>query len=139
MLPPLPPNVSLASRPSGSGLSTHTNFSRPLGGGGSGLASSKSMTYLDPPGLGTGVRRSLLSRSTRLGELSGLGDDEQKEVAGGSMQGKGKGKEAERGGLVGEGNWSPWKERYAGQRMSMTPTKRTPSRLAENRDVRLSY
>jgi hypothetical protein len=94
------------------------------------------MTYLDPPstllggGSGMDLKRTVLSRTSRMSEMA-FGDEEMKE----DVKGKGKGKEVDRGGLVGEGNWSPWKEKYAVSR-TLTPTKRnTPSRLAESRDV----
>ncbi|WWC72542.1 uncharacterized protein I206_106504 [Kwoniella pini CBS 10737] len=140
MLPPLSPNVTLKPKshlPQHMTTQNPTNFSRPLGSS-SGLSSSKSMSYLDPPSdvLGSSSPRKggMLTRSKRV-ELSSLVDDDDR-----SMDGleKGKGKEEEK-------TWSPWKSRYstAGGAASSaanvrptTPSRKTPNRL-DSRDFAL--
>ncbi|OCF54741.1 hypothetical protein L486_07875 [Kwoniella mangroviensis CBS 10435] len=146
MLPPLSPNVTLKPKshlpiPQHVTNNTRTNFSRPLGSSSSsGLSSSKSMSYLDPPTdvLGASSPRKaggMLTRSKRV-ELSSLVDDrdrDEMEVES-SSQGNDGGK-----------TWSPWKSRYstAGGAASSaanvrptTPSRNTPSRLG-SRDFTL--
>ncbi|WVQ63325.1 uncharacterized protein L199_001477 [Kwoniella botswanensis] len=146
MLPPLSPNVTLKPKshlpiPQHITNNTRTNFSRPLGSGSSsGLSSSKSMSYLDPPSdvLGASSPRKaggMLTRSKRV-ELSSLVDDRDRDEieVESSNQGNDGGK-----------TWSPWKSRYstAGGAASSaanvrptTPSKKTPSRLG-SRDFTL--
>ncbi|WWC65089.1 uncharacterized protein I303_107703 [Kwoniella dejecticola CBS 10117] len=141
MLPPLSPNVTLKPK---SHLPHHvtsqnpTNFSRPLGSSSSGLSSSKSMSYLDPPSdvlaASSPRKGGMLTRSKRV-ELSSLEDDDEHDAHGSS---KGKGREEEK-------TWSPWKSRYttaggaaasAANVRPTTPSRKTPSRL-ESRDFTL--
>ncbi|WVQ95603.1 hypothetical protein IAU59_002700 [Kwoniella sp. CBS 9459] len=150
MLPPLSPHVTLkpkshlptASSNGPSSSSNPTNFSRPLGASGSGLTSSKSMSYLDPTPdvLGGSPRKGgMLTRSKRV-ELSSLVDDDQAMAESDTygISEKGKGREGE--------TWSPWKSRYstAGGAASSaavgrptTPGRKTPSRMTESRDYAL--
>lgn len=131
MLPPLPPNLTLAPRFSGidKPLLNRTNFSRPLT-----IPTSKSMPYLDPPKnlLASPARRGMgsISRSRRM-DLVGFGDEDE-DMGGSDNRGMEKGKEKEK-----EETRSLWKNGPVAGRNSMTPKRGTPSRIAETRDVRL--
>ncbi|WWD20674.1 hypothetical protein CI109_105150 [Kwoniella shandongensis] len=154
MLPPLSPNVTLKPKshlpvvngnPPKALPPYTTNFSRPL-------ASSKSMSYLDPPTnlLGgpssyTPKRGGVLTRSKRV-ELSSFDDDAEDDDTRAGVESrrgnddKGKGKEEEK-------TWSPWKSRYANAggaasnaaspRKTLTPSRSTATRLSEKRDYTL--
>ncbi|WRT70661.1 uncharacterized protein IL334_007659 [Kwoniella shivajii] len=154
MLPPLSPNITLKPK---SHLPQHinhekeqssTNFSRPLGSIG-GLSTSKSMSYLDPPSdvLNPSSPRKggMLTRSKRV-ELSSLVDEDVDDDHRMDDHHSSKGNEKGKGKDIEGNTWSPWKSRYStsgGAASSSanprptTPSKRTPSRLMEQRDYTL--
>ncbi|KAK8850492.1 hypothetical protein IAR55_004410 [Kwoniella newhampshirensis] len=154
MLPPLSPNVTLKPKShlpqndnAPKALPPYTtNFSRPL-------ASSKSMSYLDPPSnlLGrpsnyTPRRGGVLTRSRKM-DLSDLDGEDDDIMTGGAAPMRGakdeKGKEKEE-----EKAWSPWKSRYANAggaasnaaspRKTLTPSRSIATRLSDKRDYTLS-
>ena len=133
MLPPLPPNLSLASRRQSNdkSLTSHTNFSRPFT-----LTNSKSMPYLDPPTnlFGSPSRKGIgsMSRSKRI-NLIGLGDEDDDMDSNIDELGKVKRQQGETEKEKDE--WTPWLNKTTTPKKSVISRTKTPSRIPEAKDV----